>query len=43
MNTKQDLSDRLALAFHAKKLGLQVARRFHLQKALSIRSELRAR
>jgi hypothetical protein len=42
MNTlHQEIQDRLALARHARRLGLQIARRFHVEIALDARRKLR--
>lgn len=37
----QEIRDRLALARHARRHGLKVARLWHIQKALNARAELR--
>jgi len=37
----QEIRDRLALARHARRRGLQVARRWHVELALDARRELR--
>ena len=37
----QEIRDRLALARHAKRQGLKVARLWHVQLALNARAELR--
>jgi hypothetical protein len=43
MNTlHQEIQDRLTLARHARRLGLQIARRFHVEIALDARRQLRA-
>ena len=38
----QEIRDRLALARHARRRGLQVARRWHVELALDARRQLRA-
>lgn len=38
---RAEIRDRLALSRHARRLGLRVARRFHLEFALSARRSLR--
>ena len=45
MTTNQlhdEVRDRLALARHARRLDLQIARRFHTELALAARRQLRA-
>jgi len=37
----QEIRDRLALARHARRRGLQVARRWHVELALDARRQLR--
>jgi hypothetical protein len=37
----QEIRDRLALARHARRHGLNIARRFHVELALAARAELR--
>lgn len=39
---RDELADRLALARHARRHGLQIARRFHVEVALEARRQLRA-
>ena len=41
MNHRQELRDRLALARHAKRHGLKVARLWHVENALYVRRQLR--
>lgn len=39
---RQEIRDRRALARHAKRRGLKIARAWHVQLALNARAELRA-
>ena len=39
---RQEIRDRLALARHARRHGLQVARRWHVELAIEARRQLRA-
>ena len=39
---RDEVSERLALARHARRLDLQIARRFHTELAIAARRQLRA-
>ncbi len=39
----EEIRDRLALARHARRMGKQIARRWHVETALAARTELRNR